>query len=401
MDGRILLVSGLRYPEGDAGSVRLHAFAKAFFELGHPAIVVGLGKETEDFQEYDNVTYCSMSHESSHSYPSKLNRVFLTRRLARLIGGIDDLVGIVAFSGLLPNELCFLKRVAKKKGILFAFDDVEYYSPAEFSTGRLNFSYLCNSWIQKRFLRKGMSAIAISTFLERYLIDRGVKVKRIPAIMNVQSMKPALCPSNSSNRKTVFVYAGSPGKKDYLSSIVKAFSSLDDRFSSRYELHLVGLDREQLIDECGANPEDVCCIDADLICHGRVSRDEVMRIVSEADFSVLVRPIMRYSKAGFPTKFVESFALGTPVISNLTSDLKMYLKDEENGFIADGCDEESVRIALQKAFEKDYLSLKKMRISARKTAEECFDYRIYTKEIHDLLCRETNDNASADLSRIR
>ena len=79
----------------------------------------------------------------------------------------------------------------------------------------------------------------------------------------------------------------------------------------------------------------------------------------------------------------------------------MYLKDEENGFIADGCDEESVRIALQKAFEKDYLSLKKMRISARKTAEECFDYRIYTKEIHDLLCRETNDNASADLSRIR
>ena len=39
--------------------------------------------------------------------------------------------------------------------------------------------------------------------------------------------------------------------------------------------------------------------------------------------------------AGFPTKFVESMTAGTPIITNKTSDIELYLKEGETGFFLD------------------------------------------------------------------
>jgi hypothetical protein len=70
---------------------------------------------------------------------------------------------------------------------------------------------------------------------------------------------------------------------------------------------------------------------------GRIPRPQVLEELSKADFTVLMRSEeQRYAKAGFPTKFVESLATATPVIANSTSDLGMYLKDGENGYVVKG-----------------------------------------------------------------
>ena len=66
-------------------------------------------------------------------------------------------------------------------------------------------------------------------------------------------------------------------------------------------------------------------------CMGRVPRPVVLQTLQETDFTVLIRDAsLRYAKAGFPTKVVESLMSGTPVICNLSSDLDEYLVDGEN-----------------------------------------------------------------------
>ena len=104
----------------------------------------------------------------------------------------------------------------------------------------------------------------------------------------------------------------------------------------------------------------------------------------------------RYAKAGFPTKFVESLATGTPVISNLTSDLNDYLIDKTNGIIVDSCDERSICIAIKRALALSYNEKVYMCQEARKTAINYFDYRLFITPIKNFIFEigkgEANDN---------
>ena len=77
------------------------------------------------------------------------------------------------------------------------------------------------------------------------------------------------------------------------------------------------------------------------------------------------------TKAGFPTKFVEAISVGTAVIANDTSDLKLYLKDGKNGYMinADKMEENIRKILLA---EKDI-----------EVESDTFDYKKYIKKFED------------------
>jgi glycosyltransferase involved in cell wall biosynthesis len=100
---------------------------------------------------------------------------------------------------------------------------------------------------------------------------------------------------------------------------------------------------------------------------------------------------MRYSTAGFPTKVVESLASGTPVICNITSDLGEHLVDGREAII---CPDRS-RASLIAAFERAMLlsseERHRMRLAARRRAEEAFDYRNFTETMGDFLARAVEE----------
>jgi glycosyltransferase involved in cell wall biosynthesis len=119
---------------------------------------------------------------------------------------------------------------------------------------------------------------------------------------------------------------------------------------------------------------------------GRISHDEVLKNLEEADFTVLMRSeTQRYARAGFPTKVVESLASATPVICNITSDLGNYLVDGENSMIVSGCTAESFAITLKRILALSQVEKAAMKISARKTAEKNFNYLLYKEEFEKLL----------------
>ena len=55
--------------------------------------------------------------------------------------------------------------------------------------------------------------------------------------------------------------------------------------------------------------------------------------MKNCDALIFFRDDTIVSKAGFSTKFVEATACGVPVITNLTSDINYYLKNDFNGIV--------------------------------------------------------------------
>ena len=108
--------------------------------------------------------------------------------------------------------------------------------------------------------------------------------------------------------------------------------------------------------------------------------------MQKADYTLLLRDAsLRYAKAGFPTKIVESLSCGTPPVCNLSSDLSLYLKDGENAVLAENHSPEAFCVALRTVLSFSSDERNSMRLSARKTAREQFDYKIFAESLKQLL----------------
>lgn len=376
---KVLLITTDRYPNGDAGSVRQYSFAKLYKELGYEVTVVGLGNCTNyQLETSGGISYISLRSAQNTLTARVKNYVGFKSRLKRFLSnyGNCEYINVVSIP---VNALFFIKKYAKKYNIKLIHDSVEWYSPEQFKNGRFSIPYIIKDKYNTKWIDKQFSVIAISSFLEKHFKSRGINTVRIPVIMDISAMP---CEKRTDKDKTVFLYAGSPGKKDYLAEIIKGFAMLPQELLTRAELQILGISKEQMTVLCGVEESVVEYMGNSLVCLGRVPREEVLKQLSGADFTVLLRSeTQRYAKAGFPTKVVESLATATPVITNLTSDLGLYLKDGYNGIISKDCSPIEFSKAVEKAITLTASEKKQMYTNARKTAEEHFDYKLYGKTL--------------------
>ena len=94
-------------------------------------------------------------------------------------------------------------------------------------------------------------------------------------------------------------------------------------------LNVVGITESQFFKMYSIIPKAYSCVKF----LGKVSHTEALSAVAEADYSFLIRDENRVTKAGFPTKFVESISAGTAVIANDNSNVKQYISDGVGGYI--------------------------------------------------------------------
>lgn len=222
-------------------------------------------------------------------------------------------------------KLCYYKRSKD--------DSVEWYSPEEFRYGKYDLAYQRKEYTNTKAIDKMWNVIAISRYLEKHFHNRANKVIRIPVIMDVSNIKYRI--NVESSKKIIFSYTGGPGKKDFLKEIINGFALLDSRELQKIELNIIGVNKEQLIDMCEVDKNAISILGSSLKIHGRVKRDIAMKYIMKSDYSLLIRDEnLRYAKAGFPTKIVESLACGTPPLCNYSSDLELYLNDKKNSIIA-------------------------------------------------------------------
>ncbi|MGZ9098102.1 MAG: glycosyltransferase [Brevundimonas sp.] len=379
----VVYVGPFAFPEGGAGARRILGNARSLVAAGYQVLILSGQTAADDAVHAvgDGIFLASTSERDGEHLPNllRLGRYIgmgaKSRRWLDAFGARPD--AVILYSGYTPYILQ-LKPWCRARGTPLIFDAVEWYtaaSPLRF----LASPYLWQSEFAMRALLPRLEGvIAISRFLEARYAAAGVAVRRVPPTLDVAAVVPG---KGSSGGPLSLVYAGTPGRtKDQLNEIVAAVLALD-RDGARLALNVYG----PTAGEVRALPALAGRAAAAVVAHGPVTQAAAMQAVGQADFSVLTRRPDRVSTAGFPTKFVESLAMGTPVIANLTGDLGEHLVDGVNGLVCDGHTADAVGRALARALELTATDRARLRAAARHTAETAFDYRGHAPGLRHLV----------------
>jgi glycosyltransferase involved in cell wall biosynthesis len=224
--------------------------------------------------------------------------------------------------------------------------------------------------------------IAISRYLERHFSGRRRHTIRVTALMDVGQIPFR---DRTPNDRVVFLYAGTPGRKDLLREMFVALASLSPDERSRIEFRLIGPTTKELVSLLGKDASLLALLGETVKIVGRIPRERVLDVLQEAHFTVLLRPDKRYAHAGFPSKVAESLAAGTPVFLNFTSDLEEYLGDGTAVMAVHGTAPQDVADAMRRALTLTAEELAQLRRGARRKAEQFFHYALFEDSFDDFL----------------
>lgn len=383
----IIYIGPFAFPNGGAAAGRILGVSMSMQMAGFEVKVASgqIKKPGHTSEWFEGIEVFSIGERTAEHLPRLLKHMAYLTMGSKTIAWLDSLAykphTLVIYSGYSPYLLHLLPW-ARRYGVQLVFDAVEWYDPAS-PLGWLS-PYQLNIELAMRLLLPRVGhVLSISTFLHHYYLARGCQSLLMPPTMDV-----AATVSRTNGRDTQsplqLVYAGSPGRKDLLNNILEAVLRLR-RNGHALRLSVAGITAIQAGDYPAVRGRASAEVSAGVDFVGMLSHEAAMGLVGQADFSLLLRHDARYSRAGFPTKFVESLAVGTPVIANLTSDLDHYLKEGQTGFICAGPSSEDMVMALTRALAITQEQHSRMRACCRALATEAFDYRAFAAPVAQFL----------------
>jgi glycosyltransferase involved in cell wall biosynthesis len=344
----ILYIGGFILPDGNAAAHRVLSNAKILDKLGYKVVFIG----TSNQQLSKNVmsTFEIIEGYSSYkvNYPTNFKQwlFYLTsiKNVKKIINqiGVDNLDTIIAYNypSIALNRLLTFSR---KNNIKLFSDCTEWAVESSNKSIRAILKNIDTYFRMHVVHPKLNGLLAISKYLFEYYSKKMNNVIYVPPLVDVSDKKWIV--SESSNKDQLnLVYAGSPGNgaKDRIDLVVIALSKIKTILKKPFNLAIIGITKEQYINDFKATnlPQN---IEENITFKGRLSHIEAIKEVQKADFSIFFRENNLVTKAGFPTKFVESITCGTPVLTNESSNLVDYLKDEKFGLILSLASEEGLK----------------------------------------------------------
>ncbi len=393
----IAYVGKFPFPEGNASSRRVYGVASALVEAGYDVVV--LSEDTEPSKPcvlYDRkgkgtLFYLGLSERlpKAASAIRKAYRYLIAvgERKVRWLDERPTKPSYVIYYGSSSAFMLRLISWCRKNNVALIVDVVEWRDASHMVGGGFFSPLNISDKICMRFLNhRADGVIAISSYLEKYHLSRKSHVIRVPILLDTTSIIVARSNTIIAKKPLTLAYTGKSGKgkKDLLNNVIEAL----------FRLNSVGKDVCFIM--AGPTPQEILCFPALqsrrisslpswIMALGWQTSDRALEIVKNADFMPLLRPLNRVSEAGFPTKFAESMAVGTPVICNLTSDLGQYVNDGVEGLVCRDHSAEVFTEAIERALALSPTQYAEMRMAARAMAEQSFDYRAYAKPLRCFL----------------
>ncbi len=383
----VVYVGPFSFPNGGAAARRILGITKSLQALDY-RVVIGSGQSPEDGPDnncYEGVEVCSLNERTAEQYPTLIKHLFYFLMGKKTVNWLDSLPqkphAVILYSGYSPYFLRLLPWCKRNK-VPLIFDAVEWYDPPSLLKGIIN-PYYWNIELAMRWLScKSDHIIAISKYLQSHYESKGCNTIRVTPTLDVSAVNARLDVTESS--LITLGYTGSPGHKDLLDNVLAALLNVDAD-GQRIRLNIAGITPEQLLNYPALKTRALQQLPTGIKCFGVVSQSQALSIIRDADFSVLLRPNKRYAKAGFPTKFVESLSVGTPVVANHTSDLADYLIDGETGIVCQNESVDSLKQGLSRILQLDITQYKEMRQQARNMAMRNFDVTVTKPDLKTML----------------
>jgi len=172
----------------------------------------------------------------------------------------------------------------------------------------------------------------------------------------------------SKKKEKTILYVGRLVPQKSVDTLIKAYSLLPNEIKEDYKLKIVGEGNQKEYLERLAKKLNI----KNIVFTGKIERHEdVVKEIKKA--SVFVLPSQRES---FGITVLEAMASGTPVVSTATEGPSDYIKNGENGFLAEIGSPESIAGSIEKAISAG----KRIVINARKTAIQ-YDWDKIVKRI--------------------
>ncbi|MDP4119778.1 MAG: glycosyltransferase [Bacillota bacterium] len=372
--GKIIIAGAFKLPENDAGATRAVHMARSMIASGYDVCLLGMGTSSPQHYVDGKYVYNDIEYDvildSNQSVFKKMIAFFMfPYDIIKKIKQIHSKTPVKAIIIEGPSaSLCRpLIKFAKKENIKIIIDVVEWFNITHFKGGLFSMEAINHLFGFYKTYHKAENIIAISSLIEDYYEKAGCKTLLMP--VTYDTSKYTVTPKNNSFPLTL-AYAGMPGKKDYIANAIKGYLSVPELYE-KFRIRLIGIsfdNLKQMLTEDEFNKAQ-----KHIQCDGKLPVDTAREAISAADFTVLLRPNERFANAGFPTKFVESITLGTPVILNLTSDLHRYVTDSVNCIVSKDCEPASFAEALKKIAALSSDDINKLSKNARKLAENSFD----------------------------
>jgi len=388
MAGTIYYVGEFCFPYGEAASYRVMGNALAIQAAGLRIKVVGRnGSLSEAVQGgspdvYHGIPYVSLAEHGARS-ASRVCRAWRYlqggRQLVQWLAAHahHDAAAIILAGGY-TRYLSRLLPLARRWGIPLVVDVVEWFEPSHCFAGRYGPQRWDVELAMRSLIPASRNVIAISSFLEKHFLQRGVQVLRVPPLVDLADAKWRTSKQSAPDDRLRLAFTGNAGQKDLIVNAIRGLALLGEQ-AGKWEFVMVGPSRAEVVKNLGRDSGLLDLLHSTLRFVGRVSHAEALSLLGQADFSVLLRPDLRFAHAGFPTKLVESLAMGVPVICNVTSDIGLYVRDGQEGLVVSGCSPEAFAGGLRRALALTMERRLQMRADARRMAEISFDYRNWSE----------------------
>lgn len=388
--GTIVYLGGFELPDKNAAAHRVISNGKLLKSLGYNVVFCGITKESQNGTLNDNekvFEFDSYSRDYPANFKQWLSYFTDNDDYEFLIEKYDNVKAVICYN--MPSwPLYKLKFYCKKRGIKIFSDCTEWYKGSVKGNFVIGYIKRIDSVLRMNFVQKRLDGIiAISECLHEFYAKRGVKTIKIPPLIDYTDEKWDTIIKEPHDIIEI-VYAGGAFSlkdtyvKDRLDLVVQSLSFLKNK-GYRFCFKVVGC---TLDDFKAFYPDLIGNLDIlqdDIKFFGRVSHEEAIDLVKSSDYSIFLRDESIVTKAGFPTKFVESITSGIPVLTNNNSNVVDYLKEGKNGFLIDTNSLESINKSMTAPLSLEPSLLRKMKVDTYES--HIFDYRKFTEEFEKLL----------------
>lgn len=323
-DTKIMYCGKFIFPDRNAAANRAVTTCRMIHSQGFSIHLMGEGSIEFEKEEYE--ICCDKTLAGWLEYA-----IFPFTILKRLIFGGYRLVILYDYPAL-PSFLIFLVcRLFKTR---LAMELTEWYQlPAERSF--VTMVKAADVFLRMRVIPRICDGfIVANAYLAEILPTKGKPVLELPTLFSDLEAIQINTPRGKEDEFHI-VYAGNPfdsksgfdrtKTKERLDLVVEVVTAINEK-GFRVFLTVFGVEEAiflQFYPELTAEVQG-----ANIVFKGRVDRKEVVEAVASADFSIFFREITRVSMCNFPSKFSESIALGTPVITNFVPSFSKYCKPE-------------------------------------------------------------------------
>lgn len=358
--GKILYIGGFELPDKNAAAHRVLNIAKSLRDLNYNVVFFGVGEScsAESIMYVDDFSYYNIFTSQKGEHFRKMIQI---GHIKKYIRTNSDVKLIIAYN--YPSfALTRIRNFCKRRNIRVIADCTEWYDVAGIGLSRI-LKKIDTAWRMKHIHKNLDGVICISSYLYSYYKKCVLSVK-IPPTVDLQSKKYLkLTKSKPQIEDTVnIVYSGSPSaSKESLGYVVNTINKLNLK---RVRLYVVGITREQFVKMYDIEPNIV-----NIIFLGRVEHEKALEIIFNSNYSLIIRPDSRLTRAGFPTKFVEAISCGIPVIATNTSDLSEYLSYGKNGYMISVEEFGSILSEIDE------------RLDFPQVERDLFDFRHYTEKL--------------------